>query len=339
MSTVELIGRAEALAQDARAADAVQLLTEANRAQPDPEFEVALVRLRHAAVADPVPPVEHDEVWPPPVDDPFDRPGIPQIVAADLDVKTLNAALQHRGSLLVRGLLESDVAASLFEEVKRAEAARQANRDGATVEETTPWFVPFEADERYSFGTWERMFTGYTGGVLSVDAPRALFHVIDALKGAGIDGLLAEYFGEPATLSAKKSTLRKATPESRSDWHQDGAFLGPSTRTVNTWVALTPCGAQAPGIDVFGIPFDGIVPTGTDDAIFDWSVSPEQAERIGMRYVERPDFGAGDALLFNQMTLHRTAVDAATMTGERYAIESWFFAASTYPYEQVPILF
>jgi hypothetical protein len=39
------------------------------------------------------------------------------------------------------------------------------------------------------------------------------------------------------------------------------------------------------------------------------------------------------------MTLHRTAVDPATMTGERYAIESWFFAASTYPYEQVPILF
>jgi hypothetical protein len=27
------------------------------------------------------------------------------------------------------------------------------------------------------------------------------------------------------------------------------------------------------------------------------------------------------------------------MTRERYALESWFFAPSTYPYEQVPLLF
>jgi hypothetical protein len=30
---------------------------------------------------------------------------------------------------------------------------------------------------------------------------------------------------------------------------------------------------------------------------------------------------------------------APTMTSERFAIESWFFAPSTYPYEQVPIAF
>jgi len=51
------------------------------------------------------------------------------------------------------------------------------------------------------------------------------------------------------------------------------------------------------------------------------------------------EFAAGDALLFNQMTLHRTAVDAATMTGERYAIESWFFPPSAYPTGQLPILY
>ena len=38
------------------------------------------------------------------------------------------------------------------------------------------------------------------------------------------------------------------------------------------------------------------------------------------------------------MTLHRTGVSPG-MTRTRYAIESWFFAPSTYPQDQVPILF
>ena len=38
----------------------------------------------------------------------------------------------------------------------------------------------------------------------------------------------------------------------------------------------------------------------------------------------RPVFAPGDALLFDELLLHRTA--AAARTQDRYAIESWFFA-------------
>jgi hypothetical protein len=132
--------------------------------------------------------------------------------------------------------------------------------------------------------------------------------------------------------------LRRARPDSQTEWHQDGAFLGNGPRTVNVWTALTPCGADAPSVDVFARPFREIVATGTDDALFNWSVSPEQAERLGTGDVVRPTFGPGDALMFNQLTLHRTGI-SPTMTRERFAVESWFFAPSTYPYEQVPITF
>ncbi len=104
------------------------------------------------------------------------------------------------------------------------------------------------------------------------------------------------------------------------------------------WTALTPCGVDAPSVDVFARPFADIVATGTDDARYDWSVSAEQAERAGTRDVVRPVFAPGDALLFNQLTLHRTGV-SPEMTRDRYALESWFFAPSTYPHEQVPIAF
>jgi len=46
---------------------------------------------------------------------------------------------------------------------------------------------------------------------------------------------------------------------------------------------------------------------------------------------------AGDAILFDDMNLHRTAV-TPEMTEERYAIESWFFAPSHFPDTQIPVV-
>ena len=52
----------------------------------------------------------------------------------------------------------------------------------------------------------------------------------------------------------------------------------------------------------------------------------------------RPEFAPGDALLFDHLFLHRTAVDPE-MTKERHAIETWFFAPSAYPDGQIPLVF
>jgi hypothetical protein len=53
--------------------------------------------------------------------------------------------------------------------------------------------------------------------------------------------------------------------------------------------------------------------------------------------VLRPAFEPGDALLFDEPFLHRTAVSPG-MTRERYAIETWFFAPSVYPGKQIPLV-
>jgi hypothetical protein len=55
------------------------------------------------------------------------------------------------------------------------------------------------------------------------------------------------------------------------------------------WTALTPCGVDAPSVDVYARRFDDIVPTGTDDAMHTWSVSRAQAERLGTHDVVRPE--------------------------------------------------
>ncbi len=72
--------------------------------------------------------------------------------------------------------------------------------------------------------------------------------------------------------------------------------------------------------------------------MFDWSVSPHVvAEAAADAPVIRPDFAAGDALLFDHMFLHRTAAGPG-MSRERYAMENWFFAPSAYPEGQFPLL-
>ena len=83
---------------------------------------------------------------------------------------------------------------------------------------------------------------------------------------------------------------------------------------------------------------DRVVETGTGGAIFDWAVGPQTVETLAVDSpVVRPEYRAGDAMLFDDLFLHRTAIDES-MTRARYAIESWFFAPSAYPEQYVPLM-
>ncbi|MDW3220713.1 MAG: phytanoyl-CoA dioxygenase family protein [Acidimicrobiales bacterium] len=315
---------------------AIELLVDALADGPDQALESALLALRHRAFASVEDGRSDHATWPPPVEDHFPGGGVPEVAAADLDAELVRSALLHHGSLLVRGLVDEARAASLRRAIDAAFAGAAIHRDDPHAE-VGDGFVPFEPEPRYPFGVYERAFANFGSGVLGVDSPRAMHEMIAALEAAGVRGLLRDYFGEPAAFSVKKTTLRRTEPDSLAGWHQDGAFLGTQTRALNIWTALSPCGVDAPGLDVFPDRFEELVPTGGDE-IYDWSVSNETASRYDLSRVVRPAFDTGDALLFDHMTLHRTGVDPA-MTRTRYAIEMWFFAPSTYPTDQIPILF
>jgi hypothetical protein len=204
--------------------------------------------------------------------------------------------------------------------------------------ETRPWFVPFDMGNASTLRPERKWVTG-GGGVWTVDSPRAMFEVLETFSQIGLDGPLTGYLGERPALSVKKWTLRRVPVSSGTNWHQDGAFLGEGIRTVNCWLALSHCGDDAPGLDIVPKRLDRILTTGTEGAIFDWSVGEGVVERAAEDApVIRPIFEAGDALFFDERFLHRTAVSEG-MTRERYAIESWFFAPSHYPADQLPLVF
>jgi hypothetical protein len=330
---------AEALVADGRSLDAIEALRVANLEAADPALERRLVQVRHAAF-------EHleqrsaFEQWPVPVAD-LDTggpPRIPEVTRAELDGEVVRRNILSHGSILVRGVLDADQVSTFVAGIDRAFVARdEVSAAGPTKDRSQSWFaaLPLPAAEARSLG---RHWVAGAGGVLGADSPKLLFRLLETYSEVGLRQVVADYLGERPVLSANKCTLRRVPLTASTDWHQDGAFLGRGIRALNIWVALTDCGVVAPGMDLLPRRFDHIVETGTGGAIFDWAVGPDVVERLAVDSpVVRPHFRAGDALLFDDMFLHRTAIER-TMTSPRYAIESWFFAPTSYPTGQVPLV-
>jgi hypothetical protein len=326
------------LVDDGRALEAIALLTEANRARPNPAVEERLVTLRHEAFRSlrRQPPGR----LPPDVVAQEATAPLAATEPRDLSVATLRQGLGRHGCVLVQGLLPPERAQALARGIDQAFHAFDVCAAASDTHAATPWYVPFSPGlGAYRVGG-RRGWVRASGGLWTADSPRMLFELMEVVDETGIGALVEAYFGERPALSANKCTLRRVPVDTNTNWHQDGAFLGRHVRTLNLWLALSPCGTDAPGLDIVPRRLDEILATGTDGALFDWSVSPGLAEEVagGPDAVLRPEFSPGDALLFDHLFLHRTGISPA-MTRERWAIETWFFAPSTYPEGQIPLAY
>lgn len=118
-------------------------------------------------------------------------------------------------------------------------------------------------------------------------------------------------------------------------WHQDGAlghdFLRPDVddggllTMATAWIALTPCGANAPALEWVTAPTPHLLPLAAlTDAGVEALVQAASGTASGPR-IESRVLAAGDALLFDGTLLHRTQV-RASMDAMRTSIELRFFA-------------
>jgi hypothetical protein len=309
----------------------IEELAARNRESRDPEIERRLMALRHEAGAMLAGRADSDVHWPEPAFEALPSGGdLPEVTPEQLTPELLRAGLLRSGSVLVRGLLDRDVALGLADDIERAVAAR-ANGDSGDgyYEEFNPGPPVDLAGER----AWVT-----DGGLWAADSPKLMFAMLEEFERSGLRSVIRGYLGEVPAISIQKCTMRKVNPDTGTGWHQDGAFLG-DVRALNVWVALSRCGDLAPGLDVVPKRLDEIVPTGTEGAIFEWSVAPDVvAEVAAPEGTVRPIFEPGDVLLFDEMNLHATAADPS-MPNPRYAIESWFFGLSGFPSDYVPIAY
>jgi hypothetical protein len=335
----DMLAHVDELVAAGRWLEAIEALQVANRDAPDPAVERRLAHARYLAFEQ-LEPNSTFDVWPVLVAG-ADRNApacLPEITPAELDAETVRGMILTHGGVCVRGLLDRGHVGGFVDGIDKALALRnKGRRTGAEAPEDQSWFaaLPLSAEAARLLG---RNWVAGSGGVLAADSPRLLFELFETYEGVGLRRVVAEYLGERPVLSANKCTLRRVPLTANTDWHQDGAFLGRGIRVLNVWIALTDCGVDAPGLDLVPQRLDHIVETGTGGAYFDWAVGSAVVERYAVDApVVRPEFRAGDAVLFDEMYLHRTAIEP-TMTRPRYAIESWFFAPTGYPDGQVPLV-
>ncbi|MBA6414290.1 phytanoyl-CoA dioxygenase family protein [Parahaliea sp. F7430] len=341
----DVLQRADHLLQNADFAAALDCLSQEQVQRPSPELEQKILDIRLAAYAQ-VDWGNKPEQWPPSHDDRFAaNKGLAEIERSELDCESLAAGVIGAGGLIVRGLLNEQQVDDLKTGIDNTLLARRRLSQGEGEAGDERWYSRSEriAGGPAQFGSLGAQQYSDHGSVWAADSPKMAFELTALYARLGLQHLLANYFGEPAMLSVKKWVLRKVkpNPEQQAGWHQDGRFLGAGIRTVNMWIALSECGgdAAAPGMDIVADRNKVIHQTGTHGAPFDWTVGPGLVDQITRESPAlNPQFQPGDALFFDQYNLHRTGF-YPHHRHYRYAVESWFFAASCAPQKQMPLLF
>jgi hypothetical protein len=327
---------AEVLAAEGRFLAAIDLLTTANRRHRDAAIEERLVALRYDAVAELASSAPR-EPWPPSYPDPFPEvQGQPPEIPADrLETSSMGGAILHHGCLALRGLIDQVVVKRLVDDIDEAIAA--VDRWKADHELRSGYFVPFDPGGGSSLSEL-RMFVTMHNCVLVNDSPSAMFDLLDALHATNVLECVEDYLGERPLMSIHKSTFRLSRPTTTmAGWHQDGAFIGEGARAINIWMTLSDCGGSAPvpGLDLIPRRVDEIFETGPALAN---QVPGNTVIGLAMETPPvRPEFKAGDALLFDERLVHSTG-RSDYMNANRYGIEFWLFAPSSFPTDYLPMV-
>lgn len=317
------------LAAQGRYLEAVDYLQDLAIRKPDFELESRLVRLRNEAG---MAMVETSGPMPPPCVGPGDvLPNFPVALERNgLSTAQVRQGIASNGVVWIRGFFDAAQTQQLQDVVHNSLAAlaEATSRKTKCVE---PWFEYYVPPITPASAARKDRFSNRLGSLRVCDTPRGLATWLHVAREAGLLRIVQEYLRARPLLTTFKTTFREAVPgPEHKVWHQDGAFMGP-VRTLNAWVALTRCGHDAPGMEFIPERMD-LLETGTEDALFQWSVAPSLVDRRFANNVVCPEFEAGDILLFDERLLHRTYI-LPEMSTPRHAIESWFFHPAAYPEE------
>lgn len=323
--------------------DAVDRLQRSFGADPQPTTASELIELRAEAAARGLP-AEHSTTWPRHYLDPFPDTAvgtIPELSVRNLSAANLAGGVQHHGSVVIRGLLSPEQVEVIVDLIHRVEPHRDAPKGAELPADGSyrPFRSPLLVDPHRRAAAVQRRVVASQGGTWLADSPVGTAVVLDALRTSGVVEAIGDHFGERPCFSLQKSTLRRSLPEDRiAGWHQDGSFLGSDTRTMNVWIALSPCGADrpTPGLEVVPMQLGRLLPT--DGGLGEASISEAAVQAAaGDVGTCRPEFAAGDALVFDERFLHRSHFTSG-MTTDRYALECWMFAAQHLPGNYLPLL-
>jgi hypothetical protein len=283
--------------------DAIATLTEQNRQAVSPDTEGELVRLRLEEGRRLVDEAAGRQSGPYQAADLFaGTGGLPEIEASQLSADALGAGILHHGGLLVRGLYGQ-------EQLQRLQRLAQENA------------LPKAQDDRLGCSA------------------HTLFELLEVYRQSGLIDAVEGYLGSRPVLFAERIKLRRLEREQDKyaaiPWHQDAAFFGCKSHAVNCWAAVTPCGENNPGLSILPC---------RSEKLHGWNLENGHAPLDYGREVSSQAFDAlleqhppvdcilrpGDAVLFDEMTVHQTLV-RPWRRDEQVVTISWFFPPACFP--------
>jgi len=279
---------------------------------------------------------------------------VPETPAATLTVEFAREAMRDHGCFIARGLFasaevgeirayidhtfavnsgEAPFSRYLSKQVDLGEVLQKMRDDIAARQQTNNTYM-----DTVKLGRKLTRALGANVSCLVATSPILSRKLLGLFEHKGLKALLARYFGHEPCVSVYKWVARRAvSPPQPIDFHQDGAFMGDDISSLNCWLALSDCGAgtNAPGIDI--VPARVMTQFAKGTGVMNWTIS-EQAvvDTWGREAIVTPTFRAGDAFFFDHGLVHRTQHMPGTHA-TRYAMETWFFDATNFPKNQIPI--
>lgn len=237
---------------------------------------------------------------PSPVEDQFPNvSGVPEVQARDLSGACVASALHHHGSLVVRELL-----------------------DGEAVTRVRAHLHP---DTRRIFGL-----------PASVEVDAMVSELARAYQASGLLRVVRDYLQEPPVAAANRIVVRQTSRGAAGlAWHQDGQFFG-IVGALNVWTALDDCGLDRPSLNFVPRRVDHIIAPGNRSLKANPEIDAVVSELLADWPLAEPAVRAGDAMLFDEMTVHRTGTRAWSAPHRDLAI-TWFFAPSRFPERLMPL--
>jgi ectoine hydroxylase-related dioxygenase (phytanoyl-CoA dioxygenase family) len=312
--------------------DQIDRLTASNRRDRSVETDEHLARLRRDAALQVAEIRTAENLEFPAVDLFAGTTGLPEIEATRLTAAHLASGILHHGALLVRGAVDAEHLAVMTTYLDNKEAATRAT-------------AHLESDEarkrQLDEGARETMRKGLPRMMCT---PSALFEIIEMYKDVGLGRIIEEYLGERPVLLADRIRLTRQRGGVGLPWHQDAAFYGGVFRAVNVWLAISPCGTDAPGLSIVPRRMSGVCAVGPGETLplalsYGERFTPELVEQFAAgREVANPEFRPGDVLLFDELTLHRTSPRTWKFPYRDSAV-TWFLAPSRLPASVTPLIF
>ena len=250
--------------------------------------------------------------------------GLPEVHVDELTPQVIADALAARSGLIVRELLPDEAVQALREDlafmrVMKAVIAR--SRAEGTLDTTA------------MLASWREDL-----GSLKMSAS-TLRKLVGFYEASGVTDVVSRYLGARAVGIAARTEVRRNEREGGLQWHQDAAFLGGRVQALDIWTALTPVGDRCPSVDVLPLRLDHLVGIEEPEAMLSESLLPLTYLDDDHRAVDELTTRAtpytavlapGDAVLLDEMTLHRTGVAPWTLPYREVAV-TWFFAPSRFP--------